>query len=162
VLLLSCNMISAQHYSFNIEGINIEFNYQIDKSMISESVVLKNETNNSIYVPFLSDTSLYYFVLQKSVYSYFGITRSLLGPANLGGRVLLREVKGGDSINVDIVVPYSGQTLETYHIGVDFIKEEDLKQRGIEVDEKINKISKTKDYMVKCKTFYFISNPILK
>lgn len=153
-------MISAQHYSFNIEGVNIEFNYQINESLISENIVLKNETNSSIYMPFLSDTSLYYFVLKESAYSYFGITRSMLGPANLGGRVLLREVKGGDSIKVDIIVPYSGQTLDTYHIGVDFIKEEDLKKRGIEVDVENNKITSTKDYMEKCKTFYFICNPL--
>lgn len=155
-------MLNAQHYSFNMEGVNIEFNYQIDTSLIRGNIVLKNEMNRSIYVPFLSDTSLYYFVLNKSIYSYFGITRSMLGTANLGGRVLLNEVKVDDSIKVDIILPYSGQMPEKYYIGVDFIKEEDLKQQSIEVDENNNKISSTKDYVARCKSLYFIGNPFIK
>lgn len=160
LILISPNLITAQQYSFNIDGIILEFNYQINTNTIIENVSVKNETSESIFIPYIADTSLHCFILQNNSYSYLGIKHSILGPANLGGKVFLMEVKGGKYIDIKYSVPYSRQPITEYHIAIDFIKKEDLSGQ-IEVNESTVATS-SKKYMRKSKCFYFISKTSMK
>lgn len=157
-LLFSCSLVHAQKFTHYIDGIQLKCVFEINEQVINESFLLKNTTNKSIYVPSLSDTSLYYFLLNKKSYSYIGVKSSMLGPANLGGRVLLNEVKAGDSLAINIVVPNKQEGIETYLISVDFIKEEDIKRKKVELKEN-SLVMEMQDYMEWGKYYYFTYNP---
>lgn len=156
-LIVGCKSIYAQHFSFITEEIYVEFNYQIKEQQINVNVLLNNTTKSSIYIPVLSDTSLYFFTLQEKVYSNFGIINSLLGPPNLAGKVLLKEVKGGDSISFEVIVLYKEDYIDEYIVTFDYIKAVDIKKRKAEVD--INSIIISSiNYTKNCKSFSFASN----
>ncbi len=158
VLLFSCSFVHAQKFSYYIDGVQLECVFEINKQAINERFLLKNNTNKSIYVPFVTDTSLYYFLLNKKSYSYLGVKSSMLGPANLGGRVLLNEIKTGDSLSINIVVPNNQEKIETYLISIDFIKEKDIKRKKVELKEN-SLVMEMQDYMEKGKYYYFTYNP---
>lgn len=158
ILLFSCSFVHAQKFSYYIDGVQLECVFEINKQAINESFLLKNNTNKSIYVPSVSDTSLYYFLLNKKSYSYLGVKSSMLGPANLGGRVLLNEIKTGDSLSINIVVPNNQEKIETYLISIDFIKGKDIKRKKVELKEN-SLVMEMQDYMEKGKYYYFTYNP---
>lgn len=78
----------------------------------------------------------------------------MLGIANLGGRVLLNEVKAGDSLTINIVVPNNQKDIETFLISIDFIMEKDIKRKKVELKEN-SLVMEMQAYMEKGKYYYF-------
>lgn len=158
IVYISCSFAHAQNFTYYMDGIQLECVFEINEQTINESFVLKNKTNESIYVPSISDTSLYYFLHNKKLYSYLGVKSSMLGPANLGGRVLLNEVKGGDSLTINIALPNNQRDIETYLISIDFIKGKDIKRKKVELKEN-SLVMGMQAYLEKGKYYYFTYNP---
>lgn len=157
-LLFSCSFVHAQKFTYYIDGVLLECVFEITEQTINESFLLENKTNSSIYVPAISDTSLYYFLLNKKLYSYLGVKSSMIGPANLGGRVLLNKVKAGDSLALNIVIDSNLKDVEMYLISIDFIMEEDVKRKKVELKEN-SLVMEMQDYMERGKYYYFTYNP---
>jgi hypothetical protein len=146
----------AQKFSFKLEGIHTEYVFHLADDHINKRIVMINTTEKSVFIPIISDTSMYHFTIKGSVYSYLGVKTSLLGPPNLGGWVILKELKPADSVVLEITIPYQNEVIDKYKFNIDFITKKALKKVKVEISKQDNVMLKTLDYLEHCKSSFFV------
>jgi hypothetical protein len=108
------------------DGMRIIFWLKEDGLFLNERVSIENLSQEAIYIPDVQNRDIYFFILNTTAYSYFGVRASLLGSPSLASEVKLLEIPSRHKIEVSIKVRRKSSALKDYYYSFDYLKKSDL------------------------------------
>jgi hypothetical protein len=128
-LLSSFISFSQKKIVLTRDSVSITYVIKEDSTFFFETIQIYNLSHQAIYVPEIQNRGLYFFVLNKTLHSYFGVMASKLGTPNLSLDVKLIKIPPSEKFEYSHNISKVGSGLKFYYFSFDYLKDSDLNKK---------------------------------
>lgn len=121
-ILLSFSSFAQKEVNVIINKIEVKYIIYNEEREYKIDMVIKNNSENNVYLPELISDDLNFFSLGNKLFLYYGLSFSLLGEQNPASTSKLIELKGKENYYRQIIVSKtSTATVDTFCIGFEYL-----------------------------------------
>lgn len=96
---------SQKKFILTSDSISVKYIMSEDSLRITERVEISNLSQHNIFIPDIRNRDIYFFILNNTLYSHFGIMTSKLGMPNLSLDVKLIKIAPEEIYSLDLSIP---------------------------------------------------------
>lgn len=122
---------AQKRFVLSTDSIKIVYILKEDSSNVFEDIQIQNFSYESIYIPDVKNRDIYFFALNYSLYSNFGVMNSILGTPNLSQEVAMIKIGSKQNMNFSINIQKKNKDIRNYFFSADYITEYDMNRADV-------------------------------